>query len=161
MPIYDAAYGWRDRCRSRDVRTLSMQAEAIVAEQTSRNRYQQPFPLPPREIELTVRIEMPEGTGADVGIDADFEPPPPSTWEDSLQQRLYQGVHGGLANVGAPLPEGGIGVQLINIRILPPLENVAGADDVQRFGETLEALTAATVSALWTGVINLGSPTDP
>ncbi len=138
-----------------------MQAEAIVAEQTSRNRYQQPFPLPPREIELTVRLEMPEETGADVGIDAVFDPPPPPTWEDSLQQRLYQGVQSGLANVGAPLPEGGIGVHLINIRILPPLESVAGTDDVQRLGETLEALTAATVSALWTGVITLGSPSEP
>ncbi len=138
-----------------------MHAEAIVAEQTSRNRYQQRPPLPPREIELTVRLEMPEGTGADVGIDADFDPPPPSTWEDSLQQRLYQGVHSGLASAGAPLPGGGIGVHIVQIRILPPLESVADADDVQRLGETLEALTAATVSALWTGVITLGSPPAP
>src|SRR3954451_18070978 len=141
---------------------MRTQAEAIVAEQTSRNRYQQqPFPLPPREIELTVRLEMPEGTGADVGIDADFDPPPPSTWEDALQQRLHRGVHGGLANVGAPLPEGGIGVHILQVRILPPLESTAAVDDVQRLGETLEALTAATVSALWTGVITLGSPSAP
>src|SRR3954468_24409147 len=98
-----------------------MHAEAIVAEQTSRNRYQQPFPLPPREIELTVRLEMPEGTGANVGIDAAFDPLPPSTWEDSLHERLYQGVHSGLAIVGAPLPAGGIAVHIIKIRISPPL----------------------------------------
>jgi hypothetical protein len=137
-----------------------MHAEAIVAEQTSRNRYQQPFPLPPREIELTVRLEMPEGTGADVGIDAAAFLPP-STWEDSLHRRLYQGVHSGLAIVGAPLSAGGIALHNIKIRISPPLESVAEDDDVQRLGETLEALTAATVSALWTGVITLGSPSVP
>jgi hypothetical protein len=104
---------------------------------------------------------MPDGTGADVGIDADFDPAPPPTWEDTLQQRLYQGVHGGLANVGVPLPEGGIGVHILQVRILPPVESTTADDDMQRLGETLEALTAATVSALWTGVITLGSSSVP
>ncbi|MGH2615960.1 MAG: hypothetical protein ACRDJC_12020, partial [Thermomicrobiales bacterium] len=78
-----------------------MQTQAIVAEQTSHNRYQQPAPLPPREIELTVRLEIPEETGADVGINPSFDTPLPSEWDDTLTQRLYQGVHGGLASVGA------------------------------------------------------------
>lgn len=138
-----------------------MQTQAIVAEQTSRNRYQQPAPLPPREIELTLRLEIPEEDGADVGINSSFDPPLPPEWDDPLQQRLYQGVHGGLASVEAPLPDGGIGVYITHLRIFPPLETGSSSDEIRRLGNTLESLTAATVAALWTGVIRLGAPAAP
>ena len=133
-----------------------MQTQAMVAEQTSRNRYWQPVPLLPREIELTVRLEIPEETGADVGIDPRFDPPFPPAWEDALHQRLYAGVHDGLASVGTPLPAEGIGVHITRLRVSPPLEPDSNPDDVRRLGDTLEALTAATVAALWTGLISLG-----
>lgn len=138
-----------------------MQTRTISAEQTSRNRYWQLAPLPPREIELTVRLEIPEESGADVGITPSFDPPLPAAWEDTIQQRLYQGVHGGLANVGAPLPDGGVGVHITRLRLTPPLNTDSSADDVRRLGDMLEALTAATVAALWTGLISLGAPTAP
>ena len=136
-----------------------MQAQAIVAEQTSRNRYQQPAPMPLREIELTVRLEIPDEDGADVGIYASFANSLPPEWDDTLHQRLYQGVHSGLATVEAPFPDGGIGVHITHLRFDPPLEARTSADDVRRLGDALEALAAATVAALWNGIISLGAPT--
>lgn len=133
-----------------------MQTQVVVAEQTSLNRYRRPAPLPPREIELTVRLEIPEETGVDIGINPSFSPPLPPQWEDTLQQRLYLGVHGGLARVGEPLPDGGIGVSITRLRVAPPLESDSGIDDVRRLGDALEALTAATVAALWVGAMSLG-----
>jgi hypothetical protein len=134
-----------------------VRSQVIVAEQTSRNRYSQPGSLPPREIELTVRLVIPEEDGADVGITAEFAPNVPTQWEDRLYERLYSGVHGGLASVGSPLPAGGIEVHLSSIRVSPQLESDSDTEDVRRLGDTLEALTAATVRGLWSGLIHLGS----
>jgi len=138
-----------------------MQTQAIVAEQSSRNRYQRPAPMPPQEIELTVRLEIPEEDGADVGIHSTFAHPLPPEWDDSLHQRLYQGVHSGLASVEAPFPDEGIGVKITHLRFLPPLEARPNANDVRSLGDALEALTAATVAALWNGIISLGVPATP
>jgi hypothetical protein len=134
-----------------------MQPRVIVAEQTSRNRYARPGSMPPREIEMTVRLAVPEDEGADVDIRAEFVPSLPERWEVGLFQRLYSGVHGGLANVGSPLPDGGIEVAITQVRVSPQLSAESDQDDVRRVGETLEALTAATVGALWSGLIHLGS----
>jgi hypothetical protein len=135
-----------------------MRAQTVVAEQTSRNRYWQPAPLPPREIEMTVRLEIPEEAGADVGVNPRFAPSLPPAWEDALHQRLYAGVHGGLATVGAALPAGGLGVSITRLHVSPPLNCDGSPDDIRRLGDTLEALTAATVAALWTGLLSLGAP---
>jgi hypothetical protein len=138
-----------------------MLTQAIVAEQTSRNRYHRPAPLPPREIELTVRLDIPEGTGANVGIVSSLDPPLPSRWADTLHQRLYLGVHGGLASAGAPLPEDGIGIRIAEPRLLPDLDAESDPVDVQRLGDLLEALTEATVTGLWAGVVSLGASAAP
>lgn len=138
-----------------------MQTQAVAAEQTSRSSYQRPAPMPPREIELTVRLEIPEQHGGDVGIYSKFADPLPPAWDDPLHQRLYDGVHGGLANVDAPFPEGGIGVHITHLRFNPPLESTPKAHDVQRLGDAFEALTAATIASLWNGIISLGAPALP
>jgi hypothetical protein len=138
-----------------------MQTQALVAEQTSRNRHQRLAPMPPREIELTIRLEIPEEDGANVGIHSPFVNALPSEWEDTLHQRLYQGVHSGLASVQAPFPAGGIDVQITHLLFLPPLETRPIANDVQRLGDALEALTSATVAALWNGIISHGVPATP
>jgi hypothetical protein len=134
-----------------------MREHAIVAVQTSQNRYFQGGSLPPREIELTVRLVIPEQEGADVGITAEFVPHVPTKWEDRLYERLYSGVHSGLASVGSPLPAGGIEVEITRVRVSPQLSSESDTEDVLRIGDTLEALTAATVGGLWSGLIRLGS----
>jgi len=135
----------------------TMQSREIVAEQTSRNRYSRPGALPPREIEMTVRLIVPDEDGADVSITADFAPTLPARWEDRLYERLYSGVQGGLAGVGSSLPVGGIHVEISSIRVSPQVEDDSDTDDVGRLGDTLEALTTATVGGLWSGLIRLGS----
>jgi hypothetical protein len=138
-----------------------MQTQVIVAEQTSRSRYQRTTPMPSWEIGLTLRLEIPDDDGADVGIYSKFADALPSEWDDMLHQRLYQGVHGGLAGVEAPLPDGGIGVYITQLRFHPPLELRTNTNDVRRLGDALEALTAATVAALWNGIIIFDAPVTP
>ena len=138
-----------------------MQTQAIVVERSSRTLCERPAPMPPREIEFTVRLEIPDDDGADVGIYSRFADPLPPEWNDALHQRLYQGVHGGLASVEAPLPAGGIGVYVTHLRFHPPLGTRTSASDVQRLGDALEALTAATVAALWKGLISFDAPIAP
>lgn len=135
-----------------------MQTQAIKAEQSSRNRYWQPSSLSPREIDMTIRVQIPEGDTADVGIWPSFAPTFPEPWNNMLHQRLYDGVHAGLARVGEPLPAGGIGVHITQLRLSPPLAAGEGDDEARRVGEALEALAASTVAALWSGLISLGAP---
>jgi hypothetical protein len=133
-----------------------VQARTIIAEQTNRNRYWRPAPRPPQDIELTVRLEIPEGTGADVGISPSFFPSLPRAWEDALLQRLYQGVHSGLATVEAPLPPEGISIEVAELTFSPPLDIEGAGDEIRQLGDTLEALAAGTVAALWSGVNSIG-----
>jgi len=132
-----------------------MQTQVIAAEQASTNRYWQPPPLPPREIELTIRLQIPEGDGADVGIRPSFALELPEPWEDMLHQRLYEGVHAGLASVGTPIPDGGIGVHITRLHLSPPVTSDTGAVEVRRIGDALAALAASTVAALWAGLMSL------
>jgi hypothetical protein len=138
-----------------------MQTQTIAAEQSSRSSYQRQTPMPPREIERSVRLEIPKEDGGDVGIYSNFAPSLPTAWDDALYQRLYEGVHSGLANVDAPFPAGGIGVHLTHLRFFPSLEFTPNESDVQRLGDALGALTAATVACLWNGIISLGAPALP
>jgi hypothetical protein len=135
-----------------------MTSQKIVAEQASRTRYIQAAPLPTREIEMIVRLLIPERDGADVGINADFSQGIPEQWQDALLQRLYRGVHAGLAHAGAPLPPGGIEAQITHVRVSSPLSPESDEEDVRRLGKTLENPTAATIAGLWQSVVLLGVP---
>ena len=137
-----------------------MHTKEIVAEQTSRNVYIQSPAFAAREIELTVRLAIPEESGADVGINPTFEATLPPEWEDTLTQRLYQGVHGGLASVDAPLPEGGVSISITHLSLSPPVRGESTSGEVRQLGDVLEALTASTVAALWAGVIGLSAPSN-
>ena len=152
-----------DTCQpnARTALDSNMQTQAIVAEQTSRTTYGRPSHFPSREIELTVRLEIPEATGADVGIDSSFEPRLSHIWEDALHQRIYRGVHNGLANVEAQLPEHGIGVRITKLQISPLPHVNSVSDDIQRLGDALEALTESIVAALWAGILSFGTTSAP
>jgi hypothetical protein len=143
----------------RTIEGASVPTRAFIAEQTSRNRYSRVAPLPPREIELTLRLEIPEESGADVSTTPDLDLPLPTSWEETVHQRLYAGVHGGIARGGAPLPAGGIGVHITRLRVTPLFDGEDNPNERRRLGETLEALTASTVAALWAGLISHGAPT--
>ena len=142
-----------------------MQAQATVAEQTTRSWYRRPAPLSPRAIEMTIRIQVPEDDGADVGIYPGFRPVFPDPYADELYKRLYDGVHAGLASVDSPFPAGGVGVFITHLRLSPSLtvdgDDNGDDDEVGRLGDTLEAIAASTVAALWRGTINLGAPHVP
>lgn len=131
-----------------------MQAQAIVAEQTASTSYSRRFPLPPRQIDMTVRLEIPEEDGADVGIQPIFTLDIPKRWDDLVHQRLYDGVHAGLARVDAPLSDGRIGVSITWLLVSPSLAPDSDEDDVRQVADTLETLVASTVAALWTGLMN-------
>ena len=135
-----------------------MQTRVMVAEQTNSNRYWPAAPSSPWEIELTLRLRVPEEEGTDIGINHRFSLAVPSRWEEEIYDRLNNGVHGGLASVEAPLPHGGIGVDITHLLISPALTADSAAADIGRLGDTLEALAAATVAALWTGLLRLGAP---
>lgn len=138
-----------------------MQTQVMVAEQTSRSRYWQPAPLPTREIELTIRLRIPDDDGADVGIRPSVVPDLPEPWQDLLLQRLFDGVHACLARVGTALSVGGVGVEVTRLRLSPPPTAAGDPDDLRRMGETLEGLAASVVAALWTGLISLAAPAVP
>lgn len=132
-----------------------------AAEQTASSRFWTDGSMPDREIQITVRLQVPEEDGADVGIRPRFEPPLPPPWADALHQRLYAGVHGGPARVEAPLPTGGIGVLVTHLVIVPSLQRGGDDHELQRLGDTLEALMAGTVASLWTGLNRLLGPFAP
>lgn len=138
-----------------------MQTQTIVAEQTSHNLFLQDPLAPPREIELTVRLEIPEETGADVGITPRFDTELLSDWQDALTQRLYQGVHGGLASIEAPLPMGGIGIYITYLRLSPPVREESTSSEIRQLGDALEALMASTVAALWAGAMSFDASITP
>ena len=135
-----------------------MQAQATVAAPTTRSWYRRPAPLSPRAIEMTIRIQAPEDDGADVGIYPGFRPVFPDPYADELYKRLYDGVHAGLASVESPFLIGGVGVFITRVLVSPPLAVDGDDDEVDRLGNTLEAIAASTVAALWRGTINLGAP---
>lgn len=136
-----------------------VQVQGVMrAEQAATSRYWSAESALEREIRMTVRLQVPEEDGVGVGISAGFEPALPPPWEDVLHQRLNVGVHGGLATVGTALPDGGVGVRITRLVVIPPIEAGSDADEIRRLGDTLEALAAATVASLWIGLRSLNEP---
>ena len=123
----------------------------IVAEQATRSRYWRSDASPSREIRLTARLEIPGEEGVDVATSLVFEPLA-SPWDEQIDQHLYDGVHAGLASVGGALPADGIRVLITALHIMPGLAPESSEGEVRSVGETVHALAAATVSALWTGL---------
>lgn len=131
----------------------------MVAEQTTHSRYWASPSLPAREIDLVARVE----TGRDAETDVDTEllyDPLPAAWDDAIARELFAGVHAGLAAVGAPLPAGGVRVRISELRISPPLAGDPSPTELRSVGETVRAIAAATVEALWTGLRQASSEED-
>ncbi len=95
---------------------------------------------------------MADDPDADVDTVLILEPPLPPPWDDHVHRQLYDGVHAGLAGAGQPLPTGGVRVLITKLRIDPPLDPATSPTEIHSVADTIRALAAATVGALWTGL---------
>lgn len=105
------------------------------------------------EISVAVRLEIPGEPGVDVAIALDYEPKFPLATQDVLHQRLYDGVHGGLAAVERPLPPGGVTAVVTAVRLTPPPDGGGSVADLAHTGRLLQVLTAQAVSTLFDGLL--------
>ncbi len=109
------------------------------------------------ELQLTVRVETTADPFTDVMIALLFEPQFPEAFQDRLHQRLYDGVHGGLAVAipDSPLPATGITVKVLQLRLSPPLDSFALNGELDSLGDLLQSQMMGIVAGLWSGILNL------
>lgn len=124
----------------------------MVAEQVSTSRYWSATMTAPREIRLTVRLESPGEEGVNVATTLSFMPPISEPWGEAIDRLLYAGVHDGLGSAARPLPAQGITVSVTELVLEPPLDAATDPLVADRVGETIRAMTAAAVGALWSGL---------
>ncbi|MEP7287696.1 MAG: hypothetical protein ABI947_18235 [Chloroflexota bacterium] len=110
------------------------------------------------EIQLTVRVENSAEQFVAVSTELLFEPQLPEAFQDRLHQRLYDGVHGGIAIAipHLPLPSTGITVKVLQLRLSPPLDSFVLDDEIDSLGNILETQMMGIVAGLWSGILNLG-----
>ena len=108
-------------------------------------------------IRISVSLQVP-GDEPDVSVTTQllYEPKLPWYLADEFHTRLYNGVHGGVASEGYPLPPGGVSVSILDLKIDPFPDDASRGQDVDRIGATLQALTTEAVAALWTGIVTIG-----
>src|SRR5438270_9641332 len=96
----------------------------MIAEQTTSSTFSPHLGQNAATIEMTVRMEVPipeaYGPGPNVSIALVYEPKLPEELQDELHRGLYNGVHSGLARVGAPLPQGGVYVEIARLAVVQP-----------------------------------------
>ncbi|MDP9363472.1 MAG: hypothetical protein M3Q10_04445 [Chloroflexota bacterium] len=131
----------------------------MIAEQASRSRFWPIAALPGREVELDVRLETPGEPGVDVDILL-LDEPLPAAWDEAVVRHLYEGVHAGLAAAGRPLPDGGVRVSITKLRVEPTLAGDPDPEEVDRLADTVRAIVASTVDALWAGLSRPASAGD-
>lgn len=108
--------------------------------------------LPGLEVQIALRLEIPGDSGASVAINLPFEISIPWEARDLLNQYLYDGVHGGLALVDLPLPDGGILVTVSALGLTPPLNESTSEQDLHRIGKLLQRQIMHSVAMLWEGL---------
>ena len=69
--------------------------------------------------------------------------------QDELNERLFNSVHRGLALSSAPFPEGGVEVQIYELRISPPIVSWERGTSAEQLPGRIETLTAWTVAGLF------------
>lgn len=78
-----------------------------------------------------------------------FKPELPERLADVVHQKLYDGVHAGIAAVSMPFPEGGFAIEILTLQLLPDPEAIMADDDMQRIAELLGAMVMGMVASLW------------
>jgi hypothetical protein len=128
----------------------------MIAEQSSRTVFLLDADKPAAEIEITVRMEIPQSSpvaGGDVSTWLRYEPEVPEQLQDELHRALYNGVHAGLATIDAPLPQGGIAVEVSRLVVkTPELDTLSAASAIGQVAGNLHTLVTYTVASLWQGL---------
>lgn len=123
----------------------------MVAEQTTHSRYWSSAARPPREIDVSARIETPGEPGVDVDTVLAYQPLPEG-WDEVIARHVYEAVHAALAAAARPLPDDGLRVLISDLRIAPAPGRDADPAEVTAVAETVRAIVAATVESLWAGL---------
>ena len=128
----------------------------MIAEQSNRSVFLLDVDKPVAEIEITIRVEIPQSgplTGSDVSTWLHYEPKAPEQLQDELHRALYNGVHAGLAIVNDLLPEGGIAVEVTRLVVkTPQLETLSIDSSIGQVAANLYTLVTYTVASLWQGL---------
>jgi len=125
----------------------------LAADCTVSARFPAPGRAPDAEISLSLRLEIPGEPGVDVTIGLDYAPRLPLATQDPLHQRLYDGVHGGLAVVERPLPPGGVTVIVTGVRLTPTPDGSGSVADLAHTGKLLQLLTTQATATLFDGLL--------
>lgn len=129
----------------------------MIGEQTATYSYRIAERRPPVRIELTARVEIPGEDEADVTTVLQLEEALAPRIEETVRQGLYDGVHGGIAATGFPLPAQGLTVRVLRLRI-DPQDSFARAGDIRSLGRTIQSVITEVVASLWSGLRNLELP---
>ena len=88
----------------------------------------------------------PEKAHADLSTEMSFKPIFAIDAQDELNQRIYDGVHNGLAIQGGERPKNGLVVQITRLQLMPRLQNLAkSTTSFRQLGDAVEALIAGMV----------------
>ena len=146
----------RERNARRDRLTFLTDGGALKAEQTIAATFHRPPPLQPLRIEANVRVLIPRGDNANMGttISGGFTVGDVRDEDhDALCGQIFQGGRRGSSNIPHPLPQGGYQVEVVGLRLTPPLGEDATRDDIARLGELFEHLIAGAVAGCLGGII--------
>jgi hypothetical protein len=133
----------------------------MIAEQNTSCTYWVSDALPGLEIQESIRIEIPGEEGGYVTTYLQYEPKLPESLWDVLHRHLYDGVHGGLAAAGLPLPSERITVRIMRLSIIPSLDDRTATQTIEAIGSILEHLTREMVHTLRIGLANLSVTLQP
>jgi hypothetical protein len=105
------------------------------------------------EIRVAMRFELLNDEEGNVSTKLSYEPFLfADNWlaQDVLHQKLFNGIHSGLASVKRPLPARCLGFDISQLHVSPPLEEMNDAE-VERISNVLLEIVSGMVATLWGG----------
>ncbi|MGN6565874.1 MAG: hypothetical protein ACTHMA_16060 [Thermomicrobiales bacterium] len=129
----------------------------MMAEQTTSVSLWAADQVPALTLRLATRLKIPGEPGVDVTIRLAGEPDASSRLDDTLWQALCRGAHRGIASVAAPLPAGGIAIEITDLHLGPALDATASGEVLQCISDTLEGMMAHIVAGSWAGLEGIRS----
>ena len=133
----------------------------MIAEETAAYTYSITESGTPLKIRMTIQIQTPGEDDGDVAISVQYEPVLTVRLRDAAHRSIYEGVHGGIAAAGLPLPPGGLIVRVLALELTPRVDAHTPKDQVERVSQILRTLAKETVASLWAGLRQWSSPPQP